>query len=157
MEYACNTEHACNICDACLSDCVFCNAVGVKTEYHIIMKDKYPITKGHLLIIPKRHIETVDDYSDDELKDLRTAIREAKELFGWCEVTVDYNIGVNDGVDAGQTIKHLHWHIIPRTENDGGKPCGIRNVFPEKADYTTAVSETDEHEEPVNHYYTGNY
>jgi diadenosine tetraphosphate (Ap4A) HIT family hydrolase len=119
-------------CNECFSGCVFCDAAGVKTEHHIIVKDKYPVSRGHLLVVPKRHLFWVSQYERHEWEDLQNAIKEAKEM---CSFASDFNIGVNDGEYAGQTVKHLHWHIIPRTKGDGGKPCGVRNVFPDKADY----------------------
>jgi len=115
-----------------LEGCVFCDVAGVKTEHHIIVEDKYPVSRGHLLVVPKRHLFWVSQYERHEWEDLQNAIKEAKEM---CSFASDFNIGVNDGEYAGQTVKHLHWHIIPRTKGDGGKPCGVRNVFPDKADY----------------------
>ena len=142
-------------CDECFTGCVFCDATGVRTDYHIIVKDKYPVTKGHLLIVPKRHLLHVSQYEVKEWDDLQNAINEAKQM---CPFAHDFNIGVNEGTYAGQTVNHLHWHIIPRTENDGGKPCGVRNVFPDKADYRKeAQTETDGEGETFNHYYTGDY
>ena len=145
----------CNECNECFTGCVFCDATGIKTDHHIIVKDKYPITKGHLLVVPKRHLLHVSQYEVQEWFDLQNAINEAKQM---CPFATDFNIGVNEGTYAGQTIYHLHWHIIPRTENDGGKPCGVRNVFPNKADYRKeAQTETDGEGETFNHYYTGDY
>ena len=139
----------CNECTECFTGCIFCDATGIKTDHHIIVKDKYPVTKGHLLVVPKRHLLHVSEYEVQEWNDLRNAISEAKQmcvahLFGVKKIcsrppnaswVTDFNIGLNEGTHAGQTIEHLHWHIIPRIENDGGKPCGVRNVFPDKADY----------------------
>jgi len=122
----------CNECTECFTGCIFCDATGIKTDHHIIVKDKYPVTKGHLLVVPKRHLLHVSEYEVQEWNDLQNAISEAKQM---CPSVTDFNIGLNEGTHAGQTIEHLHWHIIPRIENDGGKPCGVRNVFPDKADY----------------------
>jgi diadenosine tetraphosphate (Ap4A) HIT family hydrolase len=119
-------------CNDCFTGCIFCDTTGIKTDHHIIVKDEYPITKGHLLVIPKRHLLHLSQYNTQEWNDLYHAINEAKQM---CSFATDFNIGINDGIRAGQTIEHLHWHIIPRTENDGGKPCGVRNVFSDKADY----------------------
>jgi diadenosine tetraphosphate (Ap4A) HIT family hydrolase len=125
--------------------CIFCDATGRKTDHHIIVKDKYPVTKGHLLVVPKRHLLHVSQYEVQEWADLQSAIREAKQLCSLSSVATDFNIGVNEGTHAGQTISHLHWHIIPRTEDDGGKPCGVRNVFPDEADYRKeALNNTEE-------------
>jgi len=122
--------------------CEFCEFVGnteAQTDDHIIIFDKYPVTGYHTLVIPKRHISTISDYNFAEWVDLRKAIKKARDIItmlyegqeGW----IDFNIGVNDGEHAGQTIKHAHWHIIPRWKGDGGWPCGVRNVFPADADY----------------------
>jgi len=120
--------------------CIFCNGVDDdsvvdSTKHHLIYKDKYPVTPGHLLVIPKRHFGLVCSYFPDEWSDLWKALERAQRLSCDGSDLVDFNIGVNDGTAAGQTIHHCHWHVIPRKYEDGGLPCGVRNVFPGVADY----------------------
>jgi diadenosine tetraphosphate (Ap4A) HIT family hydrolase len=119
--------------------CLFCYFKGKATfenEFIIVFFDAYPVSPGHSLIITKRHVQSFFQISDIELINLRLGINEAK-----CQLDNQfrpngYNIGINDGEAAGQTIKHLHIHLIPRYEGDSPDPRGgIRWIFPEKAKY----------------------
>ncbi len=99
-------------------------------------RDGYPLSKGHTLIIPRRHVASFFDCTPEE----RVAIL---ELLDASKVTIDhlhrpdgYNIGINNGEAAGQTVMHLHIHLIPRYAGDRADPRGgVRWIFPEKAAY----------------------
>lgn len=124
--------------------CPFCEIVNadvakrvvMQNEFAIVIRDGYPISKGHSLIIPKRHIASFFEATEDE----RLALL---ELLDGMKIELDhefspaaYNIGINDGAEAGQTVTHLHIHLIPRYEGDVADPRGgIRWIMPDKAKY----------------------
>src|SRR5256712_10361629 len=84
--------------------------------------DRYPVAEGHLLVIPKRHVEWFSDLSVPESQSLGSALNEAIELVK-AKVNPDaMNIGINDGPAAGQTVPHLHIHVIPRWSGDVEDP-----------------------------------
>ena len=105
-------------------------------EYGVVIRDGFPISPGHTLVIPKRHIGSFFDLNADEREDLLTLLERAKVVID-AEFKPDgYNIGINDGPAAGQTVPHLHIHLIPRYETDLPDPRGgVRWIIPEKADY----------------------
>jgi diadenosine tetraphosphate (Ap4A) HIT family hydrolase len=107
-----------------------------ESEHFFLRWDAFPVAEGHLLVIPKRHIETFLEMSDSEGRNwfdaVRAGLRIVKEKYSLDGV----NIGVNEGKAAGQTIPHLHFHIIPRKVGDVEDPSGgIRGVIPGKASY----------------------
>ncbi len=117
--------------------CLFCDFQGQTTfenEFIIVVFDAYPVSPGHSLIISKRHIPSFFQISDIELINLKLGINEAKDQLDNQFRPDGYNIGINDGEAAGQTIKHLHIHLIPMYKGDSPDPRGgIRWIFPEKA------------------------
>jgi diadenosine tetraphosphate (Ap4A) HIT family hydrolase len=100
------------------------------------IRDTCPVSPGHTLILSKRHIASIFETTEAEQHALLRALREAK-LGLDRELNPDgYNIGINDGEAAGQTILHLHVHLIPRYLGDREDPRGgVRWIFPEKAVY----------------------
>lgn len=103
------------------------------------IRDKYPVTDLHTLVLPLRHVSDFFDLTPEEKADagralvfLRNAIlKEDPSVTG-------FNVGVNCGVSAGQTIRHAHIHLIPRREEDIPNPRGgVRGVIPAKMDYPT--------------------
>ena len=91
---------------------------------------------GHLLLIPFRHIPTLFEATDEEQAALLALVREAKDLLDDRFRPDGYNIGVNVGTAAGQTVMHLHVHVIPRYAGDMEDPRGgVRGVIPEKRGY----------------------
>jgi len=101
-----------------------------------VIRDGYPITQGHTLIIPKRHVGSFFDISQQERQGLFELIDLAKADLDKEFKPASYNIGINDGEAAGQTVPHLHIHLIPRYHEAGKDPRGgVRWVVPEKADY----------------------
>jgi len=121
-------------------DCPFCqlnsDRIIDESEYGLVIRDAYPISKGHTLIVPKRHIQSFFDLESEERADLLDLVDKAKSNLNK-EFTPDsYNIGINDGPEAGQTIPHLHIHLIPRYRGDCDDPKGgVRWILPKKADY----------------------
>ncbi len=122
--------------------CLFCNLL--KYEQKIVFENKttyaiydnFPVTKGHILIITKRHITDYFAINKEELVDIDESIRKCKLIIDQEFAPDGYNIGTNNGIPAGQTIMHLHIHLIPRYENDCEDPRGgVRGVIPEKQKY----------------------
>ena len=120
--------------------CIFCNLRDERIIYecnHIIaFIDTYPASPGHTLVVPKRHIPTYFDASEDEILAIGKAVQICKEFLD-NEFNPDaYNIGINNGEAAGQSIKHLHVHIIPRYKGDVEDPKGgVRWILKNKANY----------------------
>jgi diadenosine tetraphosphate (Ap4A) HIT family hydrolase len=98
--------------------------------------DKYPVNKGHVLIIPKRHVDTWFEMTKEEQHDALLLLDEVRELLDKELSPNGYNIGFNCGVAAGQTVMHAHIHVIPRYKNDIDDPTGgVRGVIPSKQKY----------------------
>jgi diadenosine tetraphosphate (Ap4A) HIT family hydrolase len=122
------------------TDCPFCslpeNRILSESDHTVTIRDGFPVTEGHTLIIPKRHVQSFFDLQSMEKVDILRALDEAKLTLDREFSPAGYNIGINDGEAAGQTIPHLHVHIIPRYEGDTEDPRGgVRWVFPDKAKY----------------------
>ena len=105
-------------------------------EFGMTIRDGFPISPGHTLLIPKRHIGSWFEISKDEQSGLLALLEHAKTDIQ-IEFSPDgYNIGINDGSAAGQTVPHLHMHLIPRYKGDLDDPRGgVRWIIPEKAKY----------------------
>lgn len=107
-----------------------------ESEHGIVIRDGFPVSAGHSLVISKRHIASFFELTEVERADLLG-------LLDWAKADVDaafkpdaFNVGINDGPAAGQTVPHLHIHLIPRYWEDGVDPRGgVRWVVPGKADY----------------------
>ena len=121
--------------------CIFCelpsDRILFANEYFIVVEDIYPVTKHHCLIISKRHVQSYFDLSQTEKVSLLGALELAKNHVDMQDKSVTgYNIGINVGRDAGQTVMHFHQHLIPRRNNDTGDPTGgVRGVIPGKQKY----------------------
>jgi len=119
-------------------NCIFCNQEELILENELAWAryDKYPVSPGHLLIITKRHVADFFDTTLEERRALNDLLQEAKKMLER-EYSLDgYNIGVNCGEAAGQTIMHLHIHLIPRYQGDIDNPRGgVRGVIPDKRIY----------------------
>jgi len=120
--------------------CIFCNLrderIIYECNYTIAFIDTYPASPGHTLVVPKRHMPTYFDASEDEILAIGKAVQICKEFLD-NEFNPDaYNIGINNGEAAGQSIKHLHVHIIPRYKGDVEDPKGgVRWILKNKANY----------------------
>ena len=124
-----------------MKDCIFCNLEDSRKIFEddlfIVIRDVYPVTNLHTLLIPKRHVPSYFDLNEQELIRLQGLIEDQKNLIlkEDKEVTA-FNIGINDGIDAGQTILHSHIHLIPRRAGDTKNPRGgVRGVIPKKQSY----------------------
>jgi len=120
--------------------CPFCpppvERIVASNDLAAAIRDGYPVSLGHTLVIPKRHVASLADVTKEEAAALWSLLAEAREQLDADLKPDGYNLGVNDGRAAGQTVMHLHVHLIPRFDGDRVDPRGgVRWVIPEKADY----------------------
>jgi diadenosine tetraphosphate (Ap4A) HIT family hydrolase len=108
------------------------------------LADRFPVTPGHHLIIPKRHTPDWFSMTDAERRDAEHLIRLLTEKLLRSDPGITgFNIGVNCGLSAGQTIFHAHIHLIPRRDGDTPNPTGgVRGVIPDKMDYRADLTKT---------------
>ena len=124
-----------------LLSCLFCNKKKQKivysSELFFVVRDSFPVTKYHTLIIPHRHVSNFFDLNEGELIDLNKRLKkQRKSLMDLDKDISAFNIGVNAGKDAGQSIMHCHIHLIPRRKGDIENPRGgVRGVIPSKQKY----------------------
>tara|TARA_Y100000589_G_C27023557_1_gene575929 strand:- start:495 stop:869 length:375 start_codon:yes stop_codon:yes gene_type:complete len=124
-----------------MNDCVFCNLdesrIEIENDLALSFKDLYPVTNGHTLVIPKRKVQSFFDLTEEETAAMFELLHLQKEdLKNKDSSITGFNIGINDGEDAGQTIMHCHIHLIPRRSGDMEDPRGgVRGVIPEKQSY----------------------
>ena len=122
-------------------ECLFCNKkkqnIIYSTKFVYVVRDSYPVTKYHSLIIPHRHISDFFDLNRDELKDLSETLKKERQfLLSLDKKITAFNVGVNAGKDAGQSVMHCHIHLIPRRKGDIENPRGgVRGVIPSKQKY----------------------
>jgi diadenosine tetraphosphate (Ap4A) HIT family hydrolase len=102
----------------------------------ITIRDAFPVSLGHTLVIPRRHFASLFDATPEDIREIWQPVREAAEQLA-DEVRPDgFNVGVNVGEAVGQTVMHLHVHVIPRCAGVQPDPRGrIRRIFPNLADY----------------------
>lgn len=120
--------------------CPFCNpdqaAILLANDYARAVPDAFPVTPGHTLIVPKRHVVSIFETTRDEQMALFDLLAQARELLLQAHHPEGFNIGINDGTAAGQTVLHLHIHLIPRYAGDTADPRGgVRWIMPEQAPY----------------------
>ena len=107
-----------------------------ENHHAIWLRDGYPVSPGHSLIIPKRHVGSFFKATGDERLSLFALLDDAKRVAQDVLQPDGFNIGINDGAAAGQTVPHLHIHLIPRYRDDMADPRGgVRWVIPALADY----------------------
>ena len=101
------------------------------------MEDGYPVTQGHTLIIPLRCVDDFSLLTDEELIDAWKLVRRCKAQLVRTDPSITgFNLGINLGESAGQTVSHCHIHLIPRRSGDIDDPTGgVRGVIPAKANY----------------------
>jgi len=113
----------------------------LENEHWFAIFDKYPVNEGHSLIIPKRHIESLFELTDAERESFWEILDRLKEFLDRRFSPDGYNVGVNLGEAAGQTIAHLHVHVIPRYYGDEPDPTGgVRGVICSKKNYKISKS-----------------
>jgi histidine triad (HIT) family protein len=128
--------------------CIFCEIVAGRAPAYIVYEDPqaiafldlFPFTRGHLLVVPKRHVPRLTDLRNDEhadyLRALSAVCRRVERL------SSDYNVAMNQGARAGQVVFHLHFHIIPRygEANPFGRQPRVRLGEAEARELTTLLS-----------------
>ena len=127
-----NKKHVvgCTFCEIDLSRITNQNTLAYVTP------DKYPVAKGHRLIIPKRHVRDYFGLDKSESSAIHELILKEKEKLSEDTSIEGYNIGVNCGEVAGQTVFHCHIHLIPRRKGDVKNPRGgVRHIISGKGDY----------------------
>ena len=111
----------------------------LRNEWAMVVRDAFPVSPGHTLVIPLRHVGSFFDTTATEREAMLTLLNAAKQQLDAEFSPAGHNIGINDGAAAGQTVGHLHVHLIPRYVGDQADPRGgVRWVIPEKADYWSA-------------------
>lgn len=123
--------------------CPFCTLPATRivqqNEHAVWVMDGFPVSPGHSLVIPKRHVGSFFEVSAEERLALLELLDQAKQSVQAQSHPDGFNIGINDGPAAGQTVPHLHIHLIPRYRGDLADPRGgVRWVIPDKADYWSA-------------------
>ena len=123
-------------------DCIFCKKINCKIlkqlKYFFIIRDTaYPVTEHHTLIIANRHVSDFFELSEEENQELNQILKDQKkELKDLDSKITGFNVGVNIGKDAGQSIMHCHIHLIPRRKGDVEDPRGgVRGVIPKRQKY----------------------
>lgn len=108
----------------------------MENQYSIAIFDKSPVSMGHTLIIVKRHVANYFEMTEEEKLAVLELTEQMKIMLDGKYQPTGYNIGVNCGEDAVQTINHMHLHLIPRYKGDVADPAGgVRGVIPEKQHY----------------------
>jgi len=118
--------------------CPFCDHSHSYLESSLALArlDKYPVSPGHTLVTTKRHISSYFEATSDEVSGLWQLVGEVRQYLDSKHQPTGYNIGINVGSDAGQTVMHMHIHIIPRYKGDMEDPRGgVRGVIPNKQKY----------------------
>jgi diadenosine tetraphosphate (Ap4A) HIT family hydrolase len=123
-----------------MTACPFCSItsdkIAAQSPLSFTIRDTLPVSPGHTLILPKRHFASIFEATKDEVAALWKALQQARNGL-LKEFSPDgFNTGINDGLASGQTIRHLHIHLIPRYKGDMPDPRGgIRCIFPDNAVY----------------------
>jgi diadenosine tetraphosphate (Ap4A) HIT family hydrolase len=123
------------------ANCLFCRSpnrrVLAKNKLGYAYLDGHPVTEGHTLVVPWRHAETYFDLDAAEVSALNDLLCQAREIIVAEDRSVTgFNIGMNCGASAGQSIGHCHIHLIPRRQGDVADPRGgVRSVIPDKRRY----------------------
>ena len=122
------------------TDCIFCNIpqdeLIAENDLCFAIYDDFPVSKGHVLIIPKRHVADYFSLTEDEVMAIQIMLREIKTKLD-ADLSPDgYNVGINVNEAAGQTVFHVHVHLITRFKGDVENPRGgVRGVIPDKQKY----------------------
>jgi diadenosine tetraphosphate (Ap4A) HIT family hydrolase len=122
------------------SPCPFCNPAPERVLFEDglvrVLADGFPVSPGHTLVVPVRHVGSFFDLAPEEKAAMLVALEEARRRVEASHRPDGYNVGLNDGPAAGQTVPHCHLHLIPRYAGDRPDPRGgVRWVLPEKAAY----------------------
>ena len=124
-----------------MKNCIFCNIDSTRiiadNELCFAIRDAFPVTEHHTLVIPKRHVADYLDLYQPERNAIETMLYEQRQAIIEQDNTVTgFNVGINAGASAGQTVFHVHVHLIPRRDGDVVDPRGgVRGVIPSKQRY----------------------
>jgi len=126
-----------------VSSCPFCTLPPARivhaNDLAVVIRDAYPVSKGRTLVLPRRHLGSFFDLAPRERDAVFDLLDVARRALDQELQPAGYNIGINDGPAAGQTVPHLHVHLIPRFLGDQADPRGgVRWILPVRADYWTA-------------------
>ena len=120
-------------------DCIFCRPqrpILAETKLSLAILDGFPVSKGHTLVIPKRHVASPWEMTTEEYTDAFALVRQVKDILQEQFSPQGFNVGVNCAEAAGQTVFHAHIHLIPRYTGDVPNPRGgVRNIIPGKGNY----------------------
>lgn len=122
--------------------CPFCGlgdqAIWLSNDHALAFRDKFPVSGGHTLVIPRRHVASLFDLPPEEQRAAWSLVAEVRDRLRRDLRPDGFNIGLNDGAAAGQTVPHAHIHVIPRFAGDVPDPRGgVRWIIPAKAKYWT--------------------
>lgn len=124
------------------STCVFCreslaDEVLATEQYAFAVLDGFPVTPGHALVLPIRHIKSVFELTAEEQTSCWRLIHLLRQrMLREDDAITGFNVGANDGETAGQTVGHAHIHLIPRRDGDSDAPRGgVRGVIPQRMSY----------------------
>jgi diadenosine tetraphosphate (Ap4A) HIT family hydrolase len=120
--------------------CPFCNyapaSLWLESASVLALWDGFPISEGHTLVVPRCHVASLFDLPPSELAAMWEFVARVRAELTTRLGVEAFNIGLNDGRAAGQTVMHAHIHVVPRRDGDVPDPRGgVRWVIPEKADY----------------------
>ncbi|MDA1118007.1 MAG: HIT family protein [Proteobacteria bacterium] len=122
-----------------MADCLFCRPqreIIARNEVAIAVYDSYPVSPGHALVLPLRHVVTIWDLEEVEYDGCFRLVRTIQPILAARFSPDGFNVGANCGEAAGQSVWHAHIHVIPRYQGDTPNPRGgVRNVIPLKAKY----------------------
>ncbi|MGD9951498.1 MAG: HIT family protein [Burkholderiales bacterium] len=122
-----------------MAECIFCRPqreILIENDWAIAVYDSFPVSPGHALVLPRRHAVTIWDLEPVDYEGCFRLVRELQPVLAARHLPDGFNVGVNCGEAAGQSVWHAHIHVIPRYRGDNPNPRGgVRNVIPRKAAY----------------------
>lgn len=118
-----------------MADCIFCKIVAGELKAHVVYEDQsvlafldiHPASRGHAMVIPKTHAESLDRLDESQVGPLLVGVKNVMGILQRALKPAGMNIGWNHGWAAGQRVNHLHVHLIPRYAGDGGG--GIQSLI----------------------------
>jgi ATP adenylyltransferase len=121
------------------ADCIFCRpdrTLLAETSLSLAFLDNFAVSEGHALVVPRRHVATIWEMNEHEYVDAFALVRGVKAILQERFSPGGFNVGVNCGEVAGQSVWHAHIHVIPRYAGDVANPRGgVRNIIPGKGNY----------------------
>ena len=125
-------------------DCIFCKIIAGEVPCHKVYEDEnvlafldaFPHTKGHTVVVPKKHVSSIFDFTSDDRANFSAGLSASARRVNEVIKPDGMNIGINDRPAGGQVVPHVHWHIFPRFENDGGGSVHSSIKTKEKIDVT---------------------